>query len=289
MTKPELITRSKEPLNLEMPFSTLEDWITPNDRFYIRCHFPVPEVEAASFRLQIAGEVERELAFSLEELRALPQHTVIATMECAGNGRSHLEPKVKGVQWDIGAVGNARWTGVLLRDVLEKAGVKPGAVEVILEGADRGNVAEPPRPPTDFHYTRSLPLAKAMGDTLLALEMNGEPLTPPHGFPLRAVVPGWFGMASVKWLRRLVVTARPFHGYFQTFDYAYWERRGDHPDLTPLSEIAVKAQIAQPKFGEVVDAGSSYTVRGAAWSGESPVTQGGVQQRWRAKLDRWRN
>ena len=268
-----LISRGEEPLNLEMPFSSLREFTTPNDKFYVRCHFPVPRVDPASWRLRVEGAVEGAVEFTLDELRALPKTTVQATMECAGNGRSHLEPKVKGVAWDIGAVGNAEWTGVLLRDVLGRAGAKSDAREVVLEGADRGAIKEPPRPPGEINYARSLPLAKANADVLLAFEMNGEPLTPEHGFPLRAVVPGWFGMASVKWLQRLVLTAEPFNGYYQSIDYTFWLERRGMPTLVPLAEMQVKAQIARPHMGEVVAAGQRYRVHGAAWGGDSEVVK----------------
>ena len=268
-----LITRSEEPLNLEMPFAALRDFITPNEQFYVRCHFPVPEVEVATWRLRLEGLVRNATEISYDELRALPQHSVTATMECAGNGRSHLEPKVKGVQWDIGAVGNGQWSGVLLRDVLERAGLKENATEVILEGADRGTIKEPPRPPNEINYARSLPLAKARADVLLALEMNGEPLSPTHGFPLRAVVPGWFGMASVKWLQRIIVSDRPFNGYYQSIDYTYWSANGNMPELKPLQEMQVKAQIARPAMGEVLESDAMYQIRGAAWAAEDPVVK----------------
>jgi DMSO/TMAO reductase YedYZ molybdopterin-dependent catalytic subunit len=268
-----LITRSEEPLNLEMPFASLRDFITPNEQFYVRCHFPVPDVDLATWRLRVEGTVRNALEFNYDQLRALPQHTVTATMECAGNGRSHLEPKVKGVQWDIGAVGNANWSGVLLRDVLERAGLAENATEVILEGADRGLIKEPPRPPDAINYARSIPLPKARGDVLLALDMNGEPLSPTHGFPLRAVVPGWFGMASVKWLQRIIVSERPFNGYYQTLDYAYWDAQNGLTELKPLREMQVKAQIARPTIGEVVERGSAYRVHGAAWGAEDAVSK----------------
>jgi DMSO/TMAO reductase YedYZ molybdopterin-dependent catalytic subunit len=204
-------------------------------------------------------------------------------MECAGNGRSFLEPKVKGVAWDLGAVGNGEWTGVLLRDVLDRAGVSEKAIEVVLEGADRGEIKEAPKPPGAIHYARSVPIEKAREDVLLAWALNGEPLTPDHGFPLRAVVPGWFGMAAVKWLQRLVITEEPFNGYYQSIDYTYWEHRDGLPTLAPLGEMRVKAQIARPSVGETIPAGSSYRVHGAAWSGEAELatvelsTDGGKQ------------
>ena len=268
-----LITRGEEPLNLEMPFARLREFVTPNEKFYVRCHFPVPQLEASTWKLRVEGAVSEPVEFTLADLRAMQTRTVAATMECAGNGRSHLEPKVKGVAWDMGAVGNAEWTGVLLRDVLERAGASSEAREVVLEGADRGAIKEPPRPPGEIHYARSLPLAKANADVLLAFEMNGAPLTPEHGFPLRAVVPGWFGMASVKWLQRIVVTTEPFNGYYQSIDYTYWEQRDGMPTLVPLAEMRVKAQIARPHMGEVVPAGLEYRVHGAAWAGEDDLAK----------------
>ncbi len=269
MTTPSspLLTRSAEPANLEMPFDQLEHFVTPNECFYVRCHFPIPKIAEKSWRLRVGGAVHSTIELDLEELRALPQHTIIATMECAGNGRSFLEPKVKGVEWDLGAVGNGRWSGVLLRDVLERAGVRDDAREVILQGADKGEIKEPPRPAGEIHYARSLPLAKAIDDVLLALELNGRPLSSSHGFPLRAVVPGWFGMAAVKWIERIMVSTTPFHGYYQSIDYAYWTRRDGLPTLVPLAEMAPKAQIAQPRKDEKVPTGKRYRVRGAAWAG----------------------
>ena len=266
-----LISRGEQPLNLEMPFASLEEFITPNEQFYVRCHFPIPEINAEMWRLRVEGAVRSPVELTYAALRELPAHTITATIECAGNGRSFLEPKVKGVAWDLGAVGNAEWTGVLLRDVLERAGVNESAHEVILEGADRGEIKEAPRPPGEIHYARSLPLEKARGDVLLAFALNGKPLTPEHGFPLRAVVPGWFGMAAVKWLQRIIVTDAPFNGYYQSIDYTYWERRDGMPTLVPLREMQVKAQIARPRMHELVPAATLYRVHGAAWGGEDAI------------------
>ena len=188
-------------------------------------------------------------------------------MECAGNGRSFLHPKVKGVQWDLGAVGNAEWSGVLLRDLLQRAGANRHALEVILEGADKGEIKEAPKPPGVIHYARSLPMAKAQNDVLLALRMNGEPLTPAHGFPLRAVVPGWFGMAAVKWLQRIIVSEQPFNGYYQSIDYTFWKRQDGLPSLHSLGEMQVKAQIARPAVGRdhTREQHLSYRRRGLGW------------------------
>ncbi len=269
-----LIVREQEPLNLEMPFSTLGGFTTPNESFYVRCHFPIPEIAVSDWRLKIEGKVEAPFELNYEELLRMESRTVAATLECAGNNRDFLEPKVKGVQWGLGAVGNASWTGVPLSVVLERAGVKSGAIEVILEGADEGEIANPPRPAGKIRFARSLPLAKAMGDVLLAHTMNGEPLPPSHGFPLRAIVPGWYAVASVKWMRSIIVTNRPFAGYYQSIDYTYWERTADDlPTLKPLAEQQIKAEIAQPEKGETISVGATYRVHGAAWSGDAEITK----------------
>jgi len=276
MSEPEkgLISRSDEVPNLEMPFSSLRDFVTPNESFYVRCHFPIPEISANNWRFKVEGAVATPFQLSYAELESMPQHSFTATVECAGNGRSFLQPKVKGVQWDLGAVGNAEWSGVLLRDVLQRAGVKASAVETILEGADKGEIKEAPKPPGTIHYARSLPIEKAQSDVLLALRMNDQPLTASHGFPLRAVVPGWFGMASVKWLQRIIVTEQPFNGYYQSIDYTFWKRRdGDLPSLHSLGEMQIKAQIAQPEPGEVISANTTYRIHGAAWGGEATVVK----------------
>lgn len=268
-----MITREKEPPNLEMPFGTLESFVTPTERFYVRCHFPIPEIQEREWCLKVQGEIAAPLDLSMKQLRGMPTHTIMATVECAGNSRVFLVPKVKGVQWELGAVGNAEWTGVRLRDVLDLARISQGAREVILEGADNGTIGELPRPTGKVHFARSIPLEKAMDDVLLAFAMNGKPLTATHGFPLRAVVPGWYGMASVKWLQRLIVIDRPFNGYYQTIDYAYWKRDEHGPVLVPLAEMQVKAQISRPENSEVISANSKYTVRGAAWTARAIVSK----------------
>jgi DMSO/TMAO reductase YedYZ molybdopterin-dependent catalytic subunit len=268
-----LIVREQEPLNLEMPFSTLSGFLTPNEAFYVRCHFPIPEIAAEDWRLKVEGEVEAPFELTYEELRGMESRTIAATLECAGNNRIFLEPKVKGVQWGLGAVGNASWTGVPLSALLERAKIKANAVEVILDGADEGEVDKSPKPAGKISFCRSLPLSKARPDVLLAYEMNGEKLSATHGFPLRAIVPGWYAMASVKWLRRIIVTDQPFNGFYQSLDYTYWDRSGPLPHLAPLAEQLVKAEIARPESGEIIAADSHYRIHGAAWSGESDIAK----------------
>ncbi len=268
-----LIVRQEEPLNLEMPFSSLNGFITPNDSFYVRCHFPIPEIFAPEWRLKVEGEVEAPFELGYDELLGMEKHTIAATLECAGNNRIFLEPKAKGVQWGLGAVGNASWTGVPLSALLERAKIKSGAIEVILEGADEGEVDKSPPLPGKISFCRSLPLSKANADVLLAHEMNGEKLSASHGFPLRAIVPGWYAMASVKWLRRIIVTAKPFNGFYQSLDYSYWDRSGPLPTLTPLAEQQTKAEIARPENGETIAANTAYRIHGAAWAGSARVSR----------------
>lgn len=272
-----MIGRQREPENLEFPFSILDTdrSLTPNEQFYVRTHFEVPEIGAKTWNLKVEGEVEHPFDLGFEELRGMPSRTVTSLLECSGNGRVFLELPQVSIRWELGGVGNAEWTGVPLGAVLERAGVRPDAVEVILEGSDRGEFKEPnPKTPGVIPYARSLPLSKAKSpEVLLAYEMNGEPLPPRHGYPVRAVVAGWYGMASVKWLKRIIVTDRPFDGFFQTFLYTTWERRHGLPSLVPVTEIQVKAQIARPAPYEVVPKGSEYRIYGAAWAGESAATR----------------
>lgn len=268
-----LIVREQEPLNLEMPFSTLNGFTTPTESFYVRCHFPIPEITASEWRLKVEGEVEAPFELDYAELLALESRTIAATLECAGNNRIFLEPKVKGVQWGLGAVGNAEWTGVPLSALLVRAQPKSGAIEVILEGADEGEVDKTPRPSGKISFSRSLPLGKACHDVLLAYEMNGEKLSATHGFPLRAIVPGWYAMASVKWLRRLIVTSKPFNGYYQSLDYSFWDRGEPLPTLSPVREQQVKAEIARPEKGAGVPVNSTVKVHGAAWSCDADITK----------------
>src|SRR5437867_9629151 len=267
------IVRGESPLNLEMPFEQLEGFITPTELFYVGTHFPIPHIDRDAWWLRVEGDVENPFAINYEQLLELRSITAPVTLECAGNNRNFLEPKVKGVQWRLGAVGTAEWTGVRLSMLLDRAGVKPNACEVILEGTDGGTLEEPKSPPGELKFARSIPLEKARRDVLLAYKMNGSDLPPEHGFPVRAIVPGWYAMASIKWLQRVTVTDRPFTGFYQTIDYAFWQRRGDIAELTPLSEMQVKAEIAHPAEGEIVCANTSVRVRGAAWSCDAEIVK----------------
>ena len=272
---PGMIVRQSEPQNLEMPFASLSEWKVPTEQFYVRSHFALPKIDPKSFKLVVEGHVENRLELTLDDLKKLGDETTPLTMECAGNGRVFLSPAVRGLQWAHGAVGNAEWTGIPLGALLDRAKPKTGASDVVFSGADRGAIAADPATPGPIPFSRSLPLAKAKKpETMIAWGMNGEPLTASHGAPLRAIVGGWFGMASVKWLSRIVVTDRPFQGYFQTMDYSYYVRpTGPDPETVPVTEMLPKAAIARPGPNEIVPVGKPYAVFGAAWSGESKVAK----------------
>lgn len=266
--------RQKEPANLETAVDQISSFLTPAELFYIRDHFPTPDLEIAEYALQVSGAVREPLTLSYRDLRELPSKTLVATLECAGNSRVFLVPSVPGAQWELGAVGNAEWTGVPLTALLERAGIAADACEIVLEGADRGVPAEPPVPPGPISYARSLPLNKALqGDVLIAYQMNGRDLSREHGYPVRAIVPGHFGMASVKWLTRIEAVREPFQGYWQTSDYGYWDRLEGMPVRRALGQMPIKSEIFRPRVYETIPANEVYEVFGAAWTGEADVAE----------------
>jgi DMSO/TMAO reductase YedYZ molybdopterin-dependent catalytic subunit len=269
-----LIIRQKEPKNLEAPFDRIDSYLTPTELFYIRSHFPTPDLDRASYQLRIDGAVRRPFALSYEELRSMRSETRVATLECAGNSRVFLVPQVQGAQWELGAVSNAEWTGVPLRALLERAEISDDACEIVLEGADRGTPKEEPLPPHPISYAWSLPRAKAIQpEVLIAYQMNGRDLPLDHGFPVRAIVPGHYGMASVKWLTRIEAVREPFHGYWLTSDYAYWDSVDGKPVRRALGEMQLKSEIARPRVYETLPPNRVYTVFGAAWAGDTDVAE----------------
>ena len=273
-TSSGMIVRMQEPRNLETPPEGLLPGKTPTEQFYVRSHFAVPKVDHAAYRLKIVGHVENELSLALDEWQKVVPTTKPLTLECAGNGRVFLSPAVPGLQWGIGGVSTAEWTGIPLGAILERAKVKAGAVDVVLIGADQGTVAGPPSSPGPISYDRSIPIEKAKRDEcLLATVMNGERLIASHGAPLRAIIGGWFGMASVKWLTKIVVTDRPHNGFWQTLDYSMWDRRMGLPSLVPLTAGLPKAIILKPGLNAAVPANRELTVVGKAWAGERRVAK----------------
>jgi DMSO/TMAO reductase YedYZ molybdopterin-dependent catalytic subunit len=265
-----LIGLSQEPLNCEVPLRLLDDDVTPTSRFFRRNHFPIPDIDATDWRLRIGGLVRRHVSYSLDELKSVGSVSVTAVLECAGNGRNLYAPAVEGEQWSLGAVGNAKWTGVPLADVLETAGVLPGAVEVVFRGADRGAVNDSRQP---IAFERSLQVADLrLAGALLAFAMNDEPLLPRHGYPVRLIVPGDYAVASVKWLTDVTLTDEPFDGFFQAQHYVFeWPRDGTVV-RQPVSDLRVRALITAPASGDRLP-DNAFTVRGLAWSGAAPVTQ----------------
>jgi DMSO/TMAO reductase YedYZ molybdopterin-dependent catalytic subunit len=251
----------------------VDSYLTPTELFYDRSYFPAPRLDLASYRLRIEGAVRDPLSLSYQQLRDMSSETRVATLECAGNSRVFLVPKVAGAQWELGAVGNAEWTGVPLAALLERAGLEEDACEIVLEGADRCIPAEQPIPPGPISYARCLPRDKAMQrEVLIAYRMNGRDLPLDHGYPVRAVVPGHNGMASVKRLTHIQAVREPFHGYWQTSDYGYWDCLDGKPVRRPLGEMKVKSEVARPCMYETLTANQAYTVSGAAWAGETDVT-----------------
>ncbi len=259
-----------EPENSETPLADLRSWVTSNRLFFVRNHFGVPALDRTTWRLEIGGLVARPLEINWDRLLAMPERTVFATMECAGNGRSFLAQHAHGVQWGAGAVGHAEWTGVPLKLLLEEAGLQPGATEVLAAGADRGSEADHP---AEMVFARSLPRAKALDpNTLIATRMNGELLEPNHGAPARLLVPGWYGVASVKWLTRIAALDRPFAGYFQTKKYTVERDSGAGLQRVIVGPMAVKSEIIRPRSGDVLGVGTNR-VFGVAWAGDDAVAR----------------
>jgi DMSO/TMAO reductase YedYZ molybdopterin-dependent catalytic subunit len=254
--------------NHGMPLEALRFPVTPVGLHYLLIHYDVPIVDAAEWRLSVHGE--RELSLGLEELRARPALELTATMECAGNGRARLEPHVVSQPWLLEAVGTGRWKGTPLRSLLEEAGMGDGAVEVLFTGLDRGVEGG-----EEQQFQRSLPLDAALGDeVLLAYELNGAPLPPQHGFPLRLLVPGWYGMTNVKWLDRIEILERPFDGYQQAQGYRL--RQNEDEAGEPLQRMLPRSLLVPPGIPEfltrerTVPAGECQ-LQGRAWSGLAPV------------------
>jgi len=256
--------------NRGMPLEAMRYDLTPTGLHYLVAHWDIPHIDPASWRLSISGDVRQPLELTLDEVRARPAQILPVTLECAGNGRGWLRPRPVSLPWLGEAIGTAEWTGTPLRDVLADAGLGPAAVELVFRGADAGIQGE-----EEQTYARSLPVAEATGpEVLLAYEMNGLPLEPQHGFPLRLVVPGWYGMTSVKWLTSIEGVAEPFQGFQQAIAYHYQE---DAEDLgEPVQRMRVRALMIPPGIPDFfsrrrfVDAGH-VVLAGRTWSGNAPI------------------
>jgi len=258
--------------NHAMPLEMLGRDRTPAGMHYLVVHFDVPAIDAGSWRLRIGGAVRRPLELTLAELQAREQRTLAVTLECAGNGRSLIHPRPISQPWIHGGIGTAEWTGTPLAPLLAEAGVDPEAMDIVFTGADHGLQGG-----VEHDYARSLPVAEAMSpDVLLAYAMNGAPLPPQHGFPVRLVVPGWYGMASVKWLTGIEAVTEPFEGFQQIGSYRYKRSEADRGE--PVTRMKVRALMVPPGFPDfltrhrVVEAGP-VLLHGRAWSGRAPVQQ----------------
>jgi DMSO/TMAO reductase YedYZ molybdopterin-dependent catalytic subunit/rhodanese-related sulfurtransferase len=264
-----LVVHRAHPLNCETSIPALIGGVVmPNARFYVRNHFETPRLDPVCWRLAVNGLVERPLRLSLRDLHYMRSETLVVTLECAGNGRSAFDPPADGEQWQLGAVSTAEWAGVPLAEILDRAGLSPEAVEIVFRGADRGSVGDAADP---IRFERSLPVTDAgHPGALLAYAMNGEPLPLEHGYPLRLIVPGWYAVASVKWLTEIEVIGSPFTGFFQAKRYVYETQRNGSVAREPVRLQQVRSVITQPSAGQQVTAGD-LLVRGVAWSGAAPI------------------
>ncbi len=258
--------------NPGMPLEGLRYPITPIGMHYVLVHFDVPHVDAASYRLLVDGLVRRALSLTLEDLRSRPAVSMPVMMECAGSGRARLTPRPVSAPWHDEAIGCAEWTGTPLRGILETAGLNDQAVELLFTGSDRGIDQD-----VEQDYQRSLPIEEALGDdVLLAYAMNGQPLPPAHGFPVRLIVPDWYGMASVKWLRSITAIDRPFEGIQQTVLYRY--RRSEEDPGSPVTRKKPRALMTPPGIPEFLARSRHMRpgrtlIEGRAWSGYGAVTR----------------
>jgi sulfite oxidase len=254
----------------ETPLDALTTYITPNDLFFVRSHWIPAYPSLKTWSLAVDGEVERPREWRLSDLKALPRASVTCVLQCAGNGRALQKPPVPGVQWRYGAVGNARWTGVRVKDLLDRCGLKASAKHLHTFGSDKPPEKVPP-------FDRSLELEKALEDGILAFEMNGDPLPLPHGGPLRLVVPGWCGDHWMKWLTRLSPQAEPQTGFYMDTAYRYPDKPGEpgiffKPDtMHPVTELFVKSCFTDVPAAARV--GAPATARGFAFSGAPDIAR----------------
>jgi len=264
-----LVVHRTHPLNCETPIPALIGGVVmPNARFYVRNHFETPRLDSLSWRLAVSGLVQHPLRLSLRDLRNMRSQALVATLECAGNGRSAFDPPADGEQWRLGAASTAEWAGVPLTEILDRAAPTSEGCEVVFRGADRGSAGQAADP---VRFERSLSVTDARNSgSLLAYAMNGEPLPLEHGYPLRLIVPSWYAVASVKWLTEIEVIGSPFEGFFQTERYVYETERNQITVREPVRLQNVRSIITEPADGQGVTAGD-LVIRGVAWSGAAPI------------------
>jgi DMSO/TMAO reductase YedYZ molybdopterin-dependent catalytic subunit len=257
---------SEKPLNAETRIESLRSWITANSVFFDRNQGEIPgeNISLTEWRLRVEGEVESPLDFTFDEIYQMPKAIVANTLECSGNSRSLLEEKAKGNPWTVGGVGNAVWGGVWLKDLLARVNSKTGGRHIAFEGFDK------PLGSAQIKFIRSIPLEKAMSSTLLAYEMNGEPLPLKHGYPLRALALGWTGANCVKWLSKITVLAQPYTGFYMDKVYRVFQKGQDPETGTVVTGLKLKTIITQPVSGQNIPAGV-VSVLGAAYAGEADI------------------
>jgi DMSO/TMAO reductase YedYZ molybdopterin-dependent catalytic subunit len=284
--KERLIVRSARPINLETKLKDLTSFHTPEELFFVRNNYEAPSVDPAQWSLKVEGEVERPLVLRLDDLRRMPMFTQEVTLECAGNGRSFHTPRAAGIQWHHGAIGNAKWRGVHLADVLALARVRPAGDHVAFDGADKAPTPQAP------DFIRSVPIWKARDrHTMIALEMADKPIPHLHGGPARIISPGFVGSASVKWVERIMVLPEEFDGPYMKRSYRA-PRAEDENDTYSLQSLEVKSIIVGPGDGDRI-AASRVTVWGWAWAGEGELngidvsTNGGRTWKRAEFVGRW--
>jgi DMSO/TMAO reductase YedYZ molybdopterin-dependent catalytic subunit len=257
---------TENPLNAETPIERMRTWITDNEVFFKRNQgqFPKAPVDLTAWSLTVDGLVNEALRLTFNDILAMPKHVVANTLECSGNSRSLLKQKASGNPWTVGGVGNAVWSGVWLKDILNNAGLKPDAEHVCFEGFDI------PKGKAQIKFIRSIPIGKAMDSTILVYEMNGEPLPLEHGFPLRALALGWTGANCVKWLSKITVLNSPVESFFMDKVYRIFQKGEDAASGEVVTGISVKSIITQPLNDEQVPAGV-IPIRGAAYAGEDGI------------------
>ena len=259
---------TKRPLNAETPTESLRSWITDNDVFFKRNQgqFPDDPVNLSEWELRVDGLVAEALCLSFEDIRRLPKVEVADTLECSGNSRSLLADKASGNPWTIGGVGNAIWGGIWLKDILEKAGLQDNARHVSFEGFDKALGS------SGIKFIRSIPVEKAMSSTLLAYEMNGQPLPLEHGYPLRALALGWTGANCVKWLKHISVLDQPAEGFFMDKVYRVFQKGEDPKSGEVVTDIDIKSIILEPAGDQTLAAGM-VPIRGTAYAGEVGIAK----------------
>ncbi|WP_158734859.1 sulfite oxidase [Alteribacillus sp. YIM 98480] len=267
--KPYLITRSLNPENQECPVHFLQSDIISSEYVFRRNHFSFPFLTPENFTLSINGCVNNPLTFHYVDLLNMPAKKIDMVIECAGNKRAKFEPRVYGEQWEDGAITYGRWKGVPLFDLLSFTEIQAEGQEIVFEGFDAGKHKDTNE---IVSFARSLPLQNALHpDVLVAYQYNDQPLTFKHGFPLRLIVPQWYGMASVKWLKRITVIDRPFHGPFQTLDYVYYFKSEERRNI-PVTYMNVNSIIQQPLDQTIRNKGN-HLIKGIAWTGRGNISE----------------